>query len=89
MIKAEDGLQKLIEFLKTTLGKEDIEDISQKWDAFENCRRKEGEKIVDFVDEFERKYNRIVKMKISIPEDVRALMIMKRSQLSEFQRILV
>ena len=40
-LKAEDSLQKLIDFLKKTLGNEDIEDISQKWDEFENRRRKE------------------------------------------------
>ena len=40
-LKAEDSLQKLIDFLKKTLGNEDIEDISQKWDEFETRRRKE------------------------------------------------
>ena len=67
ILKAENGLEKLIEFLKKTLGKENIEDLSQKWEEFENCKRKDGEKIEDFVAEFERKYKWIVKMKMLEP----------------------
>ena len=72
------GLETLVKFLQEILGKEDIDDLAVKWDEFENCRRGDDEKIEDFVGDFERKYNRLVKMKVEIPEDVRAPMLMKK-----------
>ena len=63
----EDGLEALLSFMELKLGKDDMQDCLDKYEDFKLFKRKEGQKIGDYIIEFEQKYNRILKKDIASP----------------------
>ena len=88
-LKAEDGLKKVIEFLDSELGKDAISDITEKWDAFEDCKRGSGQPLDEFISEFELKSKRVEATGTKLPEEIKAHMLMKRAGLSNLEKMLV
>ena len=52
-LKEENGLDKVIAFLDEELGKNAVEDIIEKWEDFDNCKRGQDQNIEEFTNEFE------------------------------------
>lgn len=93
-ISAEDlattaGLTKVIEFLDSELGKSAVDDAIEKWDSFDNCKREEGQTLEDFISDFEAKSSRVRATGATLPSEILAYMLMKRSGLTNVERMLV
>ena len=88
-LNSEDGLDKVIEFLDKELGKDAVEDVIEKWDQFDSCRRGAGQSLEDFVSDFELKWNRVKSTGTQLSEEVLTYMLMKRAGLSNLERMLV
>ena len=70
-LKEDNGLDKLIEFLDEELGKNAVDEIIEKWEEFDNCKRAANQIIHEFSNDFEVKYNRIKQSTSKIPEEIR------------------
>ena len=89
VLVSDTGLTALIEFLDGELGKNAVDDIIEKWDEFENCRKKENQTLEDFLSDFEMKYNRVKSSGTNLPEEVLAFMLMKRAGLTQLEKMLI
>ena len=88
-LKEDNGLDKLIEFLDEELGKNAVDEIIEKWEEFDNCKRAANQTIDEFSNDFEAKYNRIKQSGSKIPEEILAYMMMKRAGLTHVEKMLV
>ena len=84
-----EGLKLVKDFLEKELGEGDLEKKVRTWDEFEDCSR--GDKgIEDFVSDFDRQYKRAANAsKVKISSEVRAFMVLKRSNVTKVQRMLI
>ena len=87
-LKSEDGLDKLIAFLDKILGKDDLEDILEKFEDFEDFRRGD-ENTSDYIAKFDQKYSRIKKKGLKLPSEILAFKLLKRANLSKEEKLLV
>ena len=60
--KKENGLDILIKFLDGKLGKDELADSLEKFEDFEDFSRGNGQSILDCINKFDQKYNRMVKV---------------------------
>lgn len=88
-LKAEDGLDNLIEFLDTKLAKDDLYDGLEKFEDFDDFSRKSDCTIADFIDQFDTKYNRLRKIDMTLPSSILAFKLLKKSNISKSERMLV
>ena len=88
-LKSEDGLSKVIGFLDQELGKNAVDDIIEKWEEFDNCKKQDNQTVEDFISDFESKYNRIKASGSKLPEEILAYMIMKRGGLTHMEKMLI
>ena len=85
----EEGLKLVKAFLDKELGEDDLEKQVRTWFEFENCQRGDKE-IEDFISDFDRAYQKAAKASGSqIPSQVRAFMVLKRSNINQTQQMLV
>ena len=89
ILSADDGLQKVIDFLDKELGKDAIDDVIEKWDEFDSCRKESEQSLEDFIAEYEMKSNRVKATGTSLSGEILAYMLMKRAGLSNLERMLV
>ena len=89
VLNAENGLEKLIEFFDKTLGKDDLVDILEKFEEFEDYERECDQSVNDFISKFDQKYNKILKNKIVIPSEILAFKLLKRDDISKSEKMLV
>ena len=83
------GLSLVKEFLDKELGEDDLERNVRTWNEFEDCTRGNKDKE-DFVSEFERQYNKAKNAsKVKIPEEMCAIMVLKRANVSKVHRMLI
>ena len=77
-------------FLDEELKEDDLEKQVRTWDEFEDCTRGEQD-IEDFLSNFDRAYKKAVgaSSELTIPAPVRAFMVLKRSNITTTQRMLV
>ena len=68
-LKSADGLETLTAVLKELLGEDQIEDGWNKYDEFENYKRKSGESMAEFISNFESKYEKVKKNGTEIPSE--------------------
>ena len=88
-LSADDGLQKVIEFLDKELRKDAIDDVIEKWDEFDSCRKESEQSIEDFIAEYEIKSNRVNATGTCLSGEILAYMLIKRAGLSNLERMLV
>ena len=88
-LSGDTGLEKVIEFLDKELGKDAIDDVIDKWDSFDSCRKEGDQSLDDFMADFEHKSNRVKAAGVTLPGEVLAYMLMKRAGLSNLERMLV
>ena len=70
-LKKKDGLQTLITFLDSHLLKDSLEEAWLRFEDFEDCKRQPDESVVTFINEFDRKYQRIKAKGVTIPDNLR------------------
>ena len=62
VLNADDGLAKLVEFLDQKLGKDELSDSLEKFEDFEDFCRDSKQSIVEYIANFDQKYNRLAKL---------------------------
>ena len=85
----DEGLKTLKDFMDKHLKKDDLTDRWLKYDDFDECKRIDGQSVVEFIVAFDEKYNKIRKGGSTIPEDILAFMMLKRARLTKEERLLV
>ena len=88
-LKSDGGLQEVPTFHDKELGKNAVDDMIEKWDDFDSCRKSDSQTLEDFISDFETKYNRIKATGTKLPEEILAYMLMKRAGLSHIDRMLI
>ena len=89
-LASKEGLKLVKKFLDEELKEDDLEKQVRTWDEFEDCTRGEQD-IEDFLSNFDRAYKKAVgaSSELTIPAPVRAFMVLKRSNITTTQRMLV
>ena len=88
VLKEASGFDDLVTFLDEKLGKDDLSDSLEKFDDFEDFRRGSGS-IKDYIDQFDTKYTKLVKLNMTLPSAILAFKLLKRSNISKAERMLV
>ena len=88
-LKSEGGLKKVLDFLDKEIGKDAIDDVIEKWDDFDSCKKEATQSLEDFVADFELKSNRVKATGTTISDEILAYMLMKRAGLTNLERMLV
>ena len=88
-LKDKDGLKTLITFLDGHLLKDSLEEAWLRFEDFEDCKRRQDESVVSFINEFDRKYQRIKAKGVAIPDNLLAFKLLKGAGLSREERLLV
>ena len=88
-LSSNEGLEKVIKFLDNELGKNAVDDVIEKWEAFDNCIKAANQSLDEFITDFEAKYNRVKMSGTQLPEEILAYMLMKRAGLSYLEKMLI
>ena len=88
-LKDEDGLNILIAFLDKHLGKNDLADSIEKFEDFDDFKRKEGQTIQEFIAMFDSKYRKIEKKDMSLPSEILAFKLLKKANITKEEKLLV
>jgi hypothetical protein len=88
-LKDEKGFESLIEFLDKKLGKDDLSDSWEKFSDFEEFERKNQVSTKEYIDTFDLKYSKLNKMKLTLPSPILAFKLLKSSNISKTERMLV
>ena len=84
--KKKDGLQKLLDKLDEAFLKEPERRKFMAYQEFEECLRKEGVAICEFMREFDTKYFRMKAKGMVLPDEVLAFRLVKNCRLTEVQK---
>ena len=88
-LKQEDGLDILIQFLDSLLGKDELTDSLEKFEDFENFQRADRQSISEFIASFDLKYKKLEKLKMKLPPEILAFKLLRKANISKEMRILV
>ena len=84
--KTEDGLMKLLEKLDEAFLKEPERRKFMAYQEFEECLRKDGVPICEFMREFDTKYFKMREKGMELPDEVLAFRLVKNCKLTEVQK---
>ena len=88
-LQSDQGLEKVKDFLNKELGKNAVDDIIEKWDSFDSCKKEDSQSLEDFITDFETRYNRIKVSGTQLPGEILAYMLMKRAGLTHIEKMLI
>lgn len=88
-LKKKTGLKILIEFLDKHLAKDDLADSLEKFEDFEDFKRSDGQSINEYISIFDAKYRKIEKKNMKLPPEILAFKLLRRSQISKEERMIV
>lgn len=88
-LNTDNGLDKIIEFMDIKLGKDDLTDSLEKFEEFENYQRESDQNMTDFISKFDQKYNRLVKLKMTLPQPILAFKLIRKANISRSEKLLV
>ena len=88
-LKNENGLNILIAFLDKHLGKDDLADSIEKFEDFDDFKRKDGQTIQEFIAMFDSKYRKIEKKDMSLPSEILAFKLLKKANITKEEKLLV
>ena len=87
-IEADDGVKKITDYLDKLLGKDELDDMLQKMEDFDNYSKSPDENVNVYIMNFDQKYSRI-KADFTLPEKYRAFRLLGRANLTNEERVLV
>lgn len=82
-------MKTLIEFLDKHLAKDDLADSLEKFEDFEDFKRSDGQSVNEYISIFDAKYRKIEKKNMKLPPEILAFKLLKRSQISKEERMIV
>ena len=71
------------------LGKDDIVDSLEKYDDFEQFKRKDGQSIKDYISMFDYKYKKIEKKNMKFTSEVLAFQLLGKANISRNEQLLI
>ena len=84
-----EGLKTLLDFLDKQFGRDDMSVAYEKYTEFEQFKRKEGQKVNEYIIEFEQKYNASIKKSKKYSADILAMKLIDNCNLSEMDQKIV
>ena len=90
-LEVDTGIAVLLEYFDKLFGRDDLTVMYEKYIEFDRCRRKKGQKINEYILEFEQKYNACAKRAVatSLHPVILGLKLIDGSDLSTMERKLV
>ena len=87
-IMSDDGMKKVNECLDKLLGKDELDDMLSKMEAFDNYYKLPDESVNTYIMNFDQKYGRI-KKEFKLPDKYLAFRLLGRAKLTNEERVLV
>ena len=84
----ETGLDTLIDFMNKRLGKDDPTDTYEKFEKFEDFSKADDMHIVQYISEFHQRYNRLLKLNMSLPMPILEFKLLKCAKLTKEEHML-
>ena len=88
-LKGENGVAELLTKLKELFAKDSEQAAFQAYEQFETFMRPEGMGMVDFINEWERRYAKIKEKQMELPDGVLAYRLLKSANISEIKQTMV
>ena len=88
-LQKDDGLDTLLAYFDKQLGKDELTDSLEKFEAFEDYEREKGQSIADYISKFDQRYNKLVKLKMTLPPAILAFKLLKKANISKAEKMLV
>ena len=88
-LHSENGLSILFENLDKHLSKDELYDILDKFEDFENFVRKNGQSINEYVALFDSKYKKVLKKSLVLPSEILAFRLINRANITRHERLLI
>ena len=82
-MEKDTGLNTLIQFLDKHLGKDDLVDSLEKFEDFEDFCRTKDLSIGDYIAQFDQKYQRLDKLKMTLPSSILAFKLLCRANITK------
>ena len=87
-LNSDTGFDLLINVLDEVLKTDSLSDAFEKYDDFEKYSRS-TETVVEYIEEFDLKYNRLVKLGIVLPSEILAFKLLIHANLTDEESMLV
>ena len=88
-LRKESGLSTLFDFLDKHLQKDGLTDILEKFEDFENYKRKDGQSMHEYVCLFDFKYRKIEKLQINLPPEILAFKLLQGANISRQEQLII
>ena len=88
-LKRDDGLDTLLRFLDEHLKKDDLADSFEKFEKFEDFQRHDSMSITEYFASFDSRYRKIEKLNMTLPSEILAFKLLKKSNISKEEKNLV
>ena len=88
-LQKESGLSTLFDFLDKHLQKDRLTDILEKFEDFENYKRKDGQSMHEYVCLFDFKYKKIDKLQINLPPEILAFRLLQGANISRQEQLII
>ena len=79
-LASDSGITKLLEFMDSHFKKDDIGMLWDKYVKFDELQRKH-ESISEYISEFDIKYNELSKLKVELPQEILAFMLLRKANI--------
>jgi hypothetical protein len=89
LVGADDGIKKLIDFLDSVYGKDDMADIWDRYKAFSNNSRKPTEDLIDFLPNWEMLYQKLKTSGCEYTDTILGLKLLEDARLNDMDTKLV
>lgn len=83
------GLLDILEFMKSKLAKDDLEDCIEKFYAFDTYVRAPDQNIADYIKQYDERYRQMKKKGTTLPSEVLAFKLLRSANLSDNDQSLV
>ena len=88
-LNSDEGMEKFIAYMDKLFKKDDQTQAYEDYMAFDSYRRAGSQKIIDFINEFDKLYNVAAKRNMSLPQAVLAFKLLDAARLSKQDRMFV
>ena len=85
----DDGMKNLLKFLTEKLGKDELDDSLERFEDFDSFQKSSDMTIIEFITNFDRKYQRLARGSMTIPSPILAFMMLKKAGISADDKKLV
>ena len=89
VLNSENGMGVLFEFLDKYLLEDELMNSWNKFEDFEKFERKPGQKIREYVADFDLKFRKLEKLHIKLPPEILAFKLLKNANLRKQERMIV